>query len=220
MRSTIRFDQAIIQPVTHVSPAVDFSFFKKSLPTKVPTPPVGWKSLGASSTPQAKTPLQALEEDLDKMEPTIDLTGCEDKELFTPCKENLSRSKEVHGNSKCWGSPLAKRASVDSSGSHRGSKSKSCKSCTSWDEWGDHKTSTKEPEYKKMHYLTFASMMDLEHELFKKCSFDQPPVSYLSPLRASDKPSPGSKSTYSNATCWLQQSKSNISHFWRGYSHS
>ena len=40
-------------------------------------------------------------------------------------------------------------------------------------------------------------------------------MSYPSPLRASDKPSPGSKSTYSNATCWLQQSKSNTDHFWK-----
>ena len=40
-------------------------------------------------------------------------------------------------------------------------------------------------------------------------------MSYPSPLRASDKPSPGSKSTYSNATHWLQQSKSNIDHFWK-----
>ena len=66
-----------------------------------------------------------------------------------------------------------------------------------------------------MHYLTFTPVMDLEHELFKKCSFDQPSMSYPSPLRASDKPSPGSKSTYSNATHWLQQSKSNIDHFWK-----
>ena len=83
MRSTIRFSQAVIWPITHMSPALDFSFFKKPLPTEVPTPPAGWKSLGASSTPWAKTPLQALEEELDKMEPTVDLTGCEDEELLT-----------------------------------------------------------------------------------------------------------------------------------------
>ena len=105
---------------------------------------------------------------------------------------------------------------MDSSGSHKGSKSKSHKSsCSSWDEQGDHETSTKEPKYKKMCYLTFAPVMDLEQELFKKCSFDQPPVSYLSPLRVSDKPFPGSKSTYSNATHWLQQNKNNIDHFWK-----
>ena len=55
--------------------------------------------------------------------------------------------------------------------------------------------------------------MELEQELFKKCSF-KPPMSHLSPLWALDKPSPGSKSTYSNTTHWLQQSKSNIDYFW------
>ena len=71
-------------------------------------------------------------------------------------------------------------------------------------------TSTKEPEYKNMRYLTFAPVTDLEKELFQKCSFDQPPMSYPYSLRASDKLSPGFKSTYSNATCWLQQSKQQI----------
>ena len=114
---------------------------QKPLPTEVPTPPVGWKSPGASSTPQAKPPLQPSEEDLDKMDPTVDIMGCNDDELFTPHKESLSKLKEVHGSSKCWGSPLAKRAHVDSSGSHKGSKSKLNKSSHSlWDEWGDHET--------------------------------------------------------------------------------
>ena len=197
-----------------MSPAVDFGFFKKPLPTDMPTPLMVWKSLGASSTPWVKFPLQSLGEDLDKMDPTIDLMGCNDDELFTPCKEISSKSREVHGSSKQWVSPPAKSAHVDSSGSHKGSKSKSCKSShVLWGKWGDFKTSTKEAKYKKMHYLMFTPMMGLEQELFKKCSFDQPPMSYPFPLRALDKPSPGSKSTYSNTTHWLQKSKSNIDHF-------
>ena len=216
MRSTIRFSQAVIQPVTHVSPAVDFSFFKKPVPAEVSTLPVGWKSLGASSIPWVKTPLQALEENLGKAAPTVDLMGCDDEELLTPCKESSSGSKEIQGSSKCWGSPPTKKACMDSSGSHKGSRSKSCKSsCTSWNKWGDCRSSTKEPEYKQIHYLMFTPMTDLEQELFKKCSFDQPPILYPSPLRALDKPSPGSKSTYSNATHWLQKSMSNIDHFWK-----
>ena len=55
----------------------------------------------------------------------------------------------------------------------------------------------------------------LEHEIFENCSFKQPPMSHLSPHWGSDKPSPGSKSTYSNMTHWLQQSKSSIDHFWK-----
>ena len=66
-----------------------------------------------------------------------------------------------------------------------------------------------------MHYLMFALVMELEHFIFEKCSFDQPPISHPSPLRGLDKPSPGSKSTYSNMTHWLQQSQSNIDHFWK-----
>ena len=66
-----------------------------------------------------------------------------------------------------------------------------------------------------MHYLTFSPVTELEHEIFKECSFKQPPMSHPSPLWGLDKPSPGSKSTYSNTTHWLQQSKSNIDHFWK-----
>ena len=66
-----------------------------------------------------------------------------------------------------------------------------------------------------MHYLTFALVMELEHLIFKKCSFDQPPISHPSPLWGLDKPSLGSKSTYSEMTHWLQQSQSNIDHFWK-----
>ena len=124
MRSTIRFSQAVIQPITHMLPAVDFGFFKKPLPIEVPTPPMGWKLLGASSTPLVRPPLQSSGQDLNKMDPPIDLMGCKD-ELFAPCKESSSKLKEVHGSSMWWGSPPAKKACMDSSGSHKGSKSKS-----------------------------------------------------------------------------------------------
>ena len=88
-------------------------------------------------------------------------------------------------------------------------------SCTSRDEWEKCEESRKEPEYKEMRYLTFAPVTKLEHLIFEKCSFNQPPISHLSPLRDSDKPSPGSKSTYSETTRWLQHSQSNIDHFWQ-----
>ena len=66
-----------------------------------------------------------------------------------------------------------------------------------------------------MHYLTFAPVSELEQFIFEKCSFDQPPIPHLSPMRASDKPSPSSKSTYSETTHWLQQSQKNIDYFWK-----
>ena len=66
-----------------------------------------------------------------------------------------------------------------------------------------------------MCYLTFAPVTELEHFIFKKCSFNQPPISHPSPLQGLDKPSLGSKSTYSETTHWLQQSQSNIDYFWK-----
>ena len=95
-------------------------------------------------------------------------------------------------------------------------KLKSCKaSCTSRNERGKCEGSRKGPEYKEMHYLMFALVTELEEFIFEKCSFNQPPISHPSPLRASDKPSPSSKSTYSETTHWLQQSQNNINHFWK-----
>ena len=61
----------------------------------------------------------------------------------------------------------------------------------------------------------FAPVTELEHFIFEKCSFNQPPISHPSPLWGLDKPSLGSKSTYSEMTHWLQQSQSNIDHFWK-----
>ena len=83
------------------------------------------------------------------------------------------------------------------------------------DEWGRRDESKKGPDYKQMRYLTFAPMLELEMVIFEKCSFDQPPLSHPSPLRASDKPSPSSKTTYSETTRWLQQSQKNVDHFWK-----
>ena len=71
-------------------------------------------------------------------------------------------------------------------------------------------------EYKEMHYLMFAPVTELEHFIFEKCSFNQPPISHPSPLQGSGTSLPlGSKSTYSEMTHWLQQSQSNIDHFWK-----
>ena len=68
---------------------------------------------------------------------------------------------------------------------------------------------------KQMRYLTFAPVLELELVIFEKCSFDQPPLSHPSPLRASDKLSPSSKTTYRKTTHWLQQSQKNIDYFWK-----
>ena len=83
------------------------------------------------------------------------------------------------------------------------------------DERGKCEGSKKGPDYKQMQYLMFAPMSELELVIFKKCSFDQPPLSHPSPLQASDKLSPSSKSTYSETTRWLQQSQKNMDYFWK-----
>ena len=83
------------------------------------------------------------------------------------------------------------------------------------DEWGKCEESRKGLEYKEICYLMFAPVMELEHFIFEKCSFDQPPISHPSPLQGLDKSSPGLKSTYSDMIHWLQQSQSNIDHFWK-----
>ena len=126
-RSTIRFGQAMIWPVTHVPPAVDYTFFKKPLPVEVPAPPMGWKSPGASSTPLSKAPLQSSQEDWDRAEPAVDLTELDDDETFTPHKVDSLKTKEAYGSLKQQGSPPAKKACIEGSGSHKASKSKSRK---------------------------------------------------------------------------------------------
>ena len=137
------------------------------------------------------------------------MTGC-----LPLARTDSSNIRDIHKGSKRQESPLTKKVWTESLGTQ---KSKSCKaSHTLWDEWGKCEESRKGPEYKEMHYLTFAPVTELEHFIFEKCSFDQPPISHPSPLRASDKPSPSSKSTYSEMTPWLQQSQSNIDHLISG----
>ena len=167
----------------------------------------------------SKAPPKSPVDDLDTAEPMVDLmvrVEDDDDETPFPHKTGSSKLREAHRSSKQWGSPPAKKACTESPVSQKTSKSKSRKtSHTSWDEWEVHEGSRKEPKYKEMHYLTFAPVMKLEQTIFEKCSFDQPPMSHPSPLWGLDKPSLGPKSTYSKATHWLQQSQSNIEHFWK-----
>ena len=179
----------------------------------------GWGTPGATSSPLSKVPPKSSLDDLDTAEPMVDpmvRVEDDDDQTFTPCKTDLSKSREAHRSSKQWGSPPAKKAHTESPVSQKTSKSKPRKmSHTSWDEREEREGSRKEPKYKDMCYLTFATVMKLEQSIFEKCSFDQPLMSHPSPLQGSDKPSLGSMSTYSKTTCWLQQSQSNIDHFWK-----
>ena len=77
--------------------------------------------------PLSKAPLQSSQEGWDRSEPTVDLTELNDDETFTPHKVDSSRLKEAYGSLKQQGSPPAKKASIEGSGSHKASKSKSHK---------------------------------------------------------------------------------------------
>ena len=146
----------------------------------------------------------------------INLTGGDDINPFIPAKKSLTKPKEADWNSRQGGSPLAKKAHMETPAPNKGSKSKSCQHHgTSQDDQDKSGGPVKRPVYKDMEYLTFTPVTKLEKKLFKKCSFDQPPVSHPSPLRNSDKPSLSSKSMYSKVTQWLQGSKANRDHFWK-----
>ena len=56
-RSTIKFGQAVIQPITFTQPAMDYPFFKKPVSTNVPTPQKGWGTQSACSSPLLKETL-------------------------------------------------------------------------------------------------------------------------------------------------------------------
>ena len=102
-RSTIRFGQAVIWPITLVLPAVDYTFFRKPLPIEVPTPPRRWECPGASSTPMSKATPKLSLDDLDTPESMVDLTRLSedhDDETFTPCKTDSLKLRETHRSSK------------------------------------------------------------------------------------------------------------------------
>ena len=226
-RSTIKFGQAMIQPITFTQPAMDYPFFKKPVSTHVSTPQKVWGTQSACSSPLLKESHTSPQDTLDltktSTDPLVfikdeggnddDDDDDDDDEAPAPDRMGSSNVKGVCKSSKQHESPPTKKVQTEDLGAH---KPKSCKaSCTSQDEWGKCDGSKKGPDYKQMCYLTFALVSELEQFIFEKCSFNQPPISHPSPLQASDKPSPSSKSTYSETTHWLQQSQKNIDHFWK-----
>ena len=72
-RSTIKFGQAVIRPITHVPPATDYTFFKKPLPIEVAAPLKGWGTPRATSSPLSRAPPKSSPDDLDTTEPMVDL---------------------------------------------------------------------------------------------------------------------------------------------------
>ena len=110
-RSTIRFGQAIIQCVTFVPLAMDYTFFKKPLSINVLASQKGWGTPSASSCPISKVPPKSPLDDPDKTKFMVDLVVLieddDDDKTFTPHKMDLSKSRDTHRSSKWWGSPPA-----------------------------------------------------------------------------------------------------------------
>ena len=107
-RSTIKFGQAMIWPVTFVPPATDYSFFKKPVSTDAPAPQRGWEAPSASSSPLLKEPHTSLPDTQDITKPLTDpavLTedddgNDDDDRTFAPGKADPSDIRDIHKGSK------------------------------------------------------------------------------------------------------------------------
>ena len=189
-RSTIKFGQAMIQPVTFMQPAMDYPFFKKPASTHVSMPQKVWGTPSACSSPLLKESCTSPQDTPDLTKSSTDPSVLiedeggndddDDNEAPAPDRTGSSNVKGTNKSSKQQESPPAKKAWTEDLGA---CKPKSCKaSRTSWDEWGKHDGSKKGLDYKQMHYLMFALVSELEQFISEKCSFDQPPISHPSPL--------------------------------------
>ena len=104
----------------------------------------------------------------------------DEDEMPAPDRSGSSKVKGICESSKQRESPPAKKARTEDLGAHKPRSRKVSRAL--WDEQGRHDGSKKGPDYKQMHYLTFAPVTNLEQFIFEKCSFDQPPISQPSPL--------------------------------------
>ena len=107
-RSTIKFGQAVIQPVTFAPPTMDYSFFKKPVSTNVPAPQRGWGAPSASSSPLLKEPHTSPPDTpditkslTDPLVLTKDDDGNDDDDgMLTPGKTDPSNIRDGHKGSK------------------------------------------------------------------------------------------------------------------------
>ena len=107
-RSTIKFGQAMIRPITFVPPATDYSFFKKPISTNVPAPQKGWGAPSASSSHLLKEPHTSPPDTLDITKPLSDLAvliedddgNDDDDGMFAPGKTDPSKIRDVCKGSK------------------------------------------------------------------------------------------------------------------------
>ena len=105
-KSTIRFGQAVIWPVTFMQPTLDYPFFRKPTSTPISTPQKGWGAPDVHSSPLLKESHTSPEDtpDLTKSsaEPSViieDVVGDED-EAPAPDKSGSSNVKSARESSK------------------------------------------------------------------------------------------------------------------------
>ena len=112
-RSTIKFGQAVIWPITFAPPTMDYSFFKKPVSTDVPAPQKGWGAPSASSSPLLKEPHTSPPDTLDITKSLTDpsvLTEDEggndgDDGMPAPSRTDSLNIRDIHKGSKWWESP-------------------------------------------------------------------------------------------------------------------
>ena len=143
-RSTIKFGQAMIWPVTFMQPALDYPFFKKPASTPISTPQKVWGTPDAHSSPLLKethtSPQDTLDLTKSATEPLVvikDVVGDDDDdedEAPAPDRLGSSNVKGVHESSKQRESPPTKKVQTEDL---EACKPRSCKvSRASRDEWG------------------------------------------------------------------------------------
>ena len=181
--STIRFGQAMTRPTAFTQPG--YPFFKQPASTPISTPQKGCGTPYPRSSPLLKESSASPEDtpDLAKSSAVpsvvIDVVDNEE-EASVPDKSCSSNVKGTHESSKQRESPPVKKAQTEDLEARKLRSRKLSR--TSRDERGRHDGSKKGPDYKQMRYLMFAPVLELEMVIFKKCSFDQPPLSHPSPL--------------------------------------
>ena len=148
-RSTIKFGQAVIQPVTFAPPTMDYFFFKKPVSTDVSAPQRGWGVPSASSSPLLKEP-RTSPPDITKSltDPSVltkDEGGNDGNDgMPIPGRTDSSNIRDICEGSKWWESPSAKKAWTESPGTHKLKSHKA--SHTLQDEQGKHEESRNRPE--------------------------------------------------------------------------
>ena len=128
-RSTIKFGQAMIQPVTFMQPALDYPFFKKPASTPISMPKKGWGTPDAHSSPLLKESRTSPEDTPDPTksptEPSVvikDVAGENDDDDDEAPALDRSASSNMKGaceTSRQQESPPAKKAQTEDSEARR-----------------------------------------------------------------------------------------------------